>query len=518
MLFALTAALWIDLSGIHRFHNGDSIVPVLVSLYHWTPFYWEQNRLGMLLPALALPFKDPMTNLLVQYGISSALFLLSWFLVARYVTTGRCAVVIGALSAALFLLFLPPKNQWEFLMEQHQYGTSLALGTAGLLLLERRHRHDGATRVGAVGPRSCAGAALVAVALWVNISIFFALAPLVLTRAVWHRACRQSLLPLGVLVVGLCISAWLSHIARYHDYYGVASLAGCVHCWVGLGQSEWEAHLSGGSLWAYVIPLGAGVLASYRGCQGFRGFWAWQPRGRGTATWRHLRRSLIVAAIPMAAAAGQFLFMGTLDAVNRHGANAKYIQASSMLVLLACVAFGVRQCLPLSPRRWHHRVALGLGLLILLVAAVRHGPASPQRVRQALAGRLGTCTDDILASGCTHVIGSYWTVWPAVFHANLVLHERGSSRIIWGISHRSRPTRDLWDTAQGQGWHLAAPLGDDEVNHWLAFYHLPAMDTERQLTTIRLLTPVAGGAACVAGDASRRPPAIAAAASLRLHD
>ena len=51
---AVAAAL-VDLGGFHRLEQADSIVPVLVSLQRWTPFFWDQERFGMLVPLLALP-------------------------------------------------------------------------------------------------------------------------------------------------------------------------------------------------------------------------------------------------------------------------------------------------------------------------------------------------------------------------------------------------------------------------------------------------------------------------------
>ena len=39
--------------------------------------------------------------------------------------------------------------------------------------------------------------------------------------------------------------------------------------------------------------------------------------------------------------------------------------------------------------------------------------------------------------------GTYWTVWPGVFHGNLVLRERGMDRPLWGITARSAPTWGL---------------------------------------------------------------------------
>ncbi len=40
LLLCGVTAIVIDLGSIHRHHHGDSLVPVLVSLYRWTPFYW----------------------------------------------------------------------------------------------------------------------------------------------------------------------------------------------------------------------------------------------------------------------------------------------------------------------------------------------------------------------------------------------------------------------------------------------------------------------------------------------
>ena len=39
-----------SLGRLHEFHSADSILPVLVSLPRWTPFFWQQDRFGMLVP------------------------------------------------------------------------------------------------------------------------------------------------------------------------------------------------------------------------------------------------------------------------------------------------------------------------------------------------------------------------------------------------------------------------------------------------------------------------------------
>src|SRR5262245_19274452 len=82
------AAVILDLGGLHRLHHGDSLLPVLVSLQHWTPFYWEQDRIGMLLPLLAMPIRDPLTNLLIQDGAAIFCGLAAAVLLARWAVGG----------------------------------------------------------------------------------------------------------------------------------------------------------------------------------------------------------------------------------------------------------------------------------------------------------------------------------------------------------------------------------------------------------------------------------------------
>src|SRR5262249_54521827 len=108
-------AMWIDFGTLHRYHNGDALVPVLVSLYRWTPFYWGQNRLGMLLPLLAIPFRNPLTNLLVQMGLSTFAALASMCLLARYTLPQGLWQLAALLSTAGFLAFAPAWMRFETL-------------------------------------------------------------------------------------------------------------------------------------------------------------------------------------------------------------------------------------------------------------------------------------------------------------------------------------------------------------------------------------------------------------------
>src|SRR2546430_5648543 len=59
----------ISLGRLHQWHCSDTLVPILVSLQKWTPFFWGQDRVGMLVPLLTLPLRHPLPNLLAQGAI-----------------------------------------------------------------------------------------------------------------------------------------------------------------------------------------------------------------------------------------------------------------------------------------------------------------------------------------------------------------------------------------------------------------------------------------------------------------
>src|SRR5947209_5284185 len=112
----LAAAACIALSTRYqKDQQADSLIPVLCSLYGWTPFYWEQDRLGMLVPLLARPFTHPLTNLLVQSGVTIALGLAALAAVPWYLLRGRTAAPAGAAGAALFLAACPPSDRFQAL-------------------------------------------------------------------------------------------------------------------------------------------------------------------------------------------------------------------------------------------------------------------------------------------------------------------------------------------------------------------------------------------------------------------
>lgn len=481
-VLALTAVLaaWADLSPLHRFHNSDSLVPILVSLDLWTPFYWEQNRFGMLLPLLALPVRDPFANLLVQVGLRLLALFLSFFLLARTVVPRPWWPAAGALTLGLFLV---GKDLAEQNFQQMQpYFQAMALALGGVMLLERAPRTSERTARTSRTPRTpgtpgrpvffvldvpavlavlsdVLASLLIALAFWVSPATLFWFVPLLLLRRVLGLGGRL-LLPLGVAGVSF-VAVLLA--ARWSEYQGTdlgfARIADWPRGWLvlALNAGIW---LGPALLLALAVLLLASLLVYLRDEKG--------------------RLALAAGLCLLGTAAAELLILGTTGWVHLNGFRVRFLST----VLLALATTGPALLLGLllkdRPARWG-RVANALALALLLPLALwRYGLPSPAAARAALdAGPETAAAREIADAGCTHVLGDYWRVWPAVFQSRVLLRERGEERKVWGITYRSTPTRDLWwpqDWAEARIAVLGTP---GQIQQARTFYHLPVVSFRR---------------------------------------
>jgi hypothetical protein len=516
------AAAWVDLGSVHRLHCGDSIVPVLTSLYRWTPFYWEQNRFGMLVPLLALPFRHPLANLLVQDGLTVFAGLAALFLLARYIVRAPTWPLVGTLGAAAFLALPPAKYRFDYLVT-HPYGVSLALGLAALLLAEapgagalRRWRYLLALILSVLGH-------------WVNPTISLVLGPLALIRP-WLR-------PAG----GRRAGGPGPEDSRAGDSTRAApaDAAAPTVREAGLAQAGRLA----GRLWAAVLAseaavallvLGIGLAAavvvmkraphpttSLGGLPPARwpGMWAELARNTWTALAPHhwpsfLGLLILVGLLPLRTGAGRRqasgavrtaaalgavalaygLFTGTREWMQIAGTRPRYVMYCALLLQTAAL------CLAAAPFRtlWRARAAkawYAAAAVLLLAAAWRgYGMPSLAGVRADLDRQLGARTADVLAARCTHVLGRYNEVWPTVFHANLQLHERGAAGPVWGVAHRCQPTRPRWGTIPFSEMRVAVPLENapdgPDVRWAMKTYGFPALAVVERRPTVWIMRPL----------------------------
>lgn len=478
------AALWIDLTGIHAEQHADSLVPVLVSLYRWTPFYWGLDRIGMLAPLVALPIKHPLANLLVQDSLYIFGSLAGLVMLARYVLRDATYPLVGMLCIAAFIGLTPSYYRFHLLIDT-QYGLWLSLGLGGLLLLE-------ANSQGRVSLPSRLGAILLlTLAHWCYCTTSLFLGPLVALR--WllfrrvppHLRTRMLFAEVAASLTSLALAFVLGLLLMRlspasSTNFGTLPLRAWPETVYQLLKTTWE-NLA--PQWWPIICSAAAVFGLLL---------AWRSR-----TWPALLTARRSAAVLWAAAAFVALFMATRQWVPENGYRIRFLFIPALFTQAGLLALAVAAL----ASRWPHvvrRLGMPLGAaLISLAIASALGAPSLAHVRGSLAQRemrirvednpAVILTDDLLATRCTHIAGNYWKVWPAVFRANLALYEQGEQRVVWGLTLRSDATSAFWKAVPRSKTRIAVLRGDDEADKYLAdFGYLPLVPCERRASIIVL--------------------------------
>jgi hypothetical protein len=440
-------ALCIDFSRFHQYHHGDSVVPILGSLYQWTPFYWENDRNGWLLPLLALPIKSPYANLLFQSGLAIFGGLAVYYVLSRYLVKQASWALVATLAAGQYLWLVPPRESFEFLCGCQPYSVSIALGIGGLLLVDHTPGQKGHWRI-------LAACFLMAVAFWVNAGLIVALGPLIVLRGFLHKnegayfANRKMWRELLVLGFGAAVGYLLMETnGSSKEYSRQMGTADWPFGWGRLAFELWDKNTP--AFWLTSLGFAiAGVVAL-------------APKRTRTAAAEAWRTSFAL----IGAAAVCFLLMGTLHFVRHNLFHYRYAFPTLLFVQIAALLPSVAALETMCERRLP-RIAFVLTLPILLAAAiVAFGVPSLSEPRAALDRSIGKRTNDIIESRSTHVVGDYFDVWPAVFHANLVLHEHGDKRIVWGVTHRCGPTLSHWSAMPRSEMRLAVPVNARHLDH-----------------------------------------------------
>lgn len=474
---AAIAALCIDFGSFHRLHNSDSIVPVLMSLFRWTPFYWDQDRFGMLVALLAVPFKNPLTNLLLQSAIDAFCGLAVFFLCARYVVR-RDWLLIGAISASLFLLFNSGEARFLYLGLIQPYGVGMFLGLGGLLLLEAPKL----SRVARLG----LGFICLLAASWVDSAVIFVLLPMIFFRWLFERGAARGLDRKLILAAALVCASFAAMyacsgiVARSVNYgewpYPPVSPWKWPAMWFQFGKVFWSNYL--GQMWgisvASLLVLGALVRFASRE----------KIRWLSPAT-ANLAASAVVS----------FLLIGCMSHISNTSFDPRFGLPSMVLLQIGAVAWVLPPILAFL-NSGGRRAVLAAGMCLFLVTPlILYGRPSMARVRSDLDATIGQYTPDIIQSGATHIIGDYWKVWPAVFHANMMLYEMGSDRRIWGVTVRSAPTEIFWSQIPPAKMRLAAIHGDSAIAYTLDEYSFPPVAQVGTFRDIVIFTPVANAEA-----------------------
>ncbi|HEX3131576.1 MAG TPA: hypothetical protein VH394_29840 [Thermoanaerobaculia bacterium] len=464
--FALAPVLgaWMALSPVHQYQDADSIVPVLVSLWRWTFFYWEQNRFGMLIPLLAVPVSDPFVNLLLQMALRFTAIVFAFFLVARLAVPRPCWPAVGA--AGLALLLAAADLPFHAFLQMQPYPLAIALAAGGILLIEHPGRG-----------RRLVGAALVACAAWVTFTIVFWALPLLLLRwMLWREESVRAQGRLWPAALALaCAAAASLGFSRFYVYAGTELAPTAPALW----PAGWAA-LSRNIVELFG-PLPIAVLVATAAAVAV-----------GTALGSAPAKRALAAVLCLAGIAlGELIVLGASGWVHLNHYPLRFQLAGMLGIALALPALVLVLVLEGRPR-WARTVNVLALVLLLPLTAWRFGLPSPGAARQGFDRWAGIHSDALLRAGATHVLGDYWQVWPAVLHANLRLREAGVDRRLWGISIRAEPTAAGWRPADWSAARIAV-LGDDAtVEAIRQRYRVPPLRQVGLIGGVRIV--VAGGA------------------------
>jgi hypothetical protein len=470
-LASILVALWMDLSPLHAFHTSDSLIPVLSGLYRWTPFFWEQNRYGSLIPLLSLPVHSPFHHLLFQVALRLLAVAAAFFLMARTVVPGRYWPAVGALTLALWVA---GKGLEDHAFQQMQpYGQAIALSLGGILLIGRGGRW-----------KTLGGLGLLLLGFWISATTLFWLLPLVWVRHAagiepgsdrWRlRPERRTLLVMLALFVAFDLSMVFSWLSEYKKStaFGAARPGIWWTAWTTLFSRSVE-YLSPALATAGLALLVAAVVAGSR---------AWNRR-----------RPMGTGFCLVAAALADLGVMGTTYWAQVNQWSLRYVSVELLTLGMLAPAVLLALLLEGRPARWQ-RTANVVALLLLVPAlAWRYGEPSVARARASI-DELSGASEEILASGANHVLGGYWRTWPAVFHADVVRWERGDRRPVWAITLRSGPTDAIWRPKSWNGVPVAVLAGNEvaaEDVRQMAF--LPTLYRQRDLGDVLVYTSTATG-------------------------
>jgi hypothetical protein len=244
--------------------------------------------------------------------------------------------------------------------------------------------------------------------------------------------------------------------------------------WKQLAQNTWASLAPHYWPWFLIAAAGGGLL-----------FLRIAPvRHQAARAWR--------AAAALSAAGLVFsLFLGTRQWLAVWGKFVeRYTKPSVFLLQMACIILVAAPLCAVLPARIRRLHALSAPC-ILGAALLSFGWPSLHRVREDLDRRCGTYSCAVLAGGCSHFAGNYWTVWPTVFHANLLAYEEHERRMIWGLTYRGEATQRKWRHMPAEEVRVALPADSEpEALAYLKQFGFLPLTKMAKRQTICIVQPV----------------------------
>jgi hypothetical protein len=427
-LTLLYCAAAINFSWIQSENNSDTVLPALVSIDRYSPFYWSENRFGMLVPLLAMPVRNYGWNLLVQSQLIIAAGIGVMVLLARFSNSRLSAALTVPITVCLLFAVLKPSTTLILLLPGSPYLASLFLSLTFLWVF---FEIEGRAKV-----RAPVGALLLMLSFWVNISNVV----IVIVAVVTYPRKPTSTLKWRIAGAGVTLgcAAAVSLISNMYPGTDFRSL---------LPMSSWLDSFTQltENLDTLIRPI---TLATAMGA----------ALGMQLTGPRVYKSSYAIGLGAMC----QVLAIAASEWVSKNGYDPRYILGP--VALIAAVAMYELSGVPAG---WLERrlgrpasAALGCLLAVATVTALFGVPSARAALRDIDRATSGVAAP-VRDLACTHVIGNYWNVWEAVFNDRL----RTQQQRLWGVSHRSDAIRSEWSAVPRAERRYCAICTDSQLEY-----------------------------------------------------
>ncbi len=170
--------------------------------------------------------------------------------------------------------------------------------------------------------------------------------------------------------------------------------------------------------------------------------------------------SLAAPGALLGVAAAHWIAVGMSEWVRMNLYYPRYVFPSAMVSSVA-LALLVARAAPLRTSI----VPMMISVALCASTVATFGVPSWQRLNDGLDARFGALTPEVVHSHVDVIAGEYWSVWPAVFHANLESYRAGRSTAVFGLTYRSEATNGLWTPKQTRTIVGARPSDDDAAKY-----------------------------------------------------
>lgn len=443
LLVSAIIAIW-HVGDFHTLHDGDTVIYSLASLYHWTPFVWEYDHVGSLLPLLASPFHRPYLNLLTLSALNSFAFLYGLILWAGLLSRNELTLTEGGVWVSLLTVAVMPKAKIFSASTNNPW--SLGFFFAGLFahVLQGYLQRDRCREKLAASP-----ALFILAFLTVYVSKISLVPLLIITPGlVWENLQRRGQWPLKF------DKALLSHLAP------LLWMALALLSYQLLEQSaEFKSGLAldpANIQQALPRLLGRWLDEELNAPWLVLGFLLLLYRPLDQPMLRYLTAGMVSEAI-------------IISSSSRAGQNdypSIYLADLTFLLLLLGVI-----ALALLVNRFKFKATWAVAVPgLLFLNAIQWHSFPPVNPFAQLDRTIGASTPAIVEAECDLLLGDYWKVWPAVLAANdyyyrqnIIDPRTGQTRLLAGITYRAWPTEDLWRPRfDWPDAKLCSFAGDDE--------------------------------------------------------